>query len=60
MEVLKNYVIYRNRHLSDYIPMDYRQEIYGETLGCPDIHPEEGNYYNRLLNLSRRARLFPT
>jgi isopenicillin-N N-acyltransferase-like protein len=50
MELLKNYVMYRNRHLSDYVPLDYRQEIYGETLGCPDIHPEEGNYYNRLLN----------
>ncbi len=50
MEVLKNYVIYRNRHLSDFVPLDCRQEIYGETLGCPDIHPEEGNYYNRLLN----------
>jgi hypothetical protein len=50
MEILKNYVIYRNRYLSDYIPLDYRQEIYGTTLGCPDIHPEEGPYYNRLLN----------
>jgi len=50
MEILKNYVIYRNRHLSDYIPLDYRMEIYGTTLGCPDIHPEEGNFYNRLLN----------
>lgn len=50
MEILKDYVIYRNRHLSDYIPLDYRQEIYGTTLGCPDIHPEEGPYYNRLLN----------
>jgi isopenicillin-N N-acyltransferase like protein len=50
MEILKNYVIYRNRHLSDFVPLDFRQEIYGETLGCPDIHPEEGNYYNRLLN----------
>jgi isopenicillin-N N-acyltransferase like protein len=50
MEVLKNYVIYRNRHLSDFVPLDCRLEIYGETLGCPDIHPEEGNYYNRLLN----------
>jgi tetratricopeptide (TPR) repeat protein len=50
MELLKNYVIYRNRHLSDYVPLDYRQEIYGTTLGCPDIHPEEGPYYNRLLN----------
>jgi isopenicillin-N N-acyltransferase-like protein len=50
MEILKNYVIYRNRHLSDFIPPDYRTEIYATTLGCPDIHPEEGNFYNRLLN----------
>ena len=50
MELLKNYVIYKNRHLSDYVPVDYRMEIYGTTLGCPDIHPEEGPFYNRLLN----------
>jgi isopenicillin-N N-acyltransferase-like protein len=50
MEILKNYVIYRNRHLSDFVPLDYRMEIYGTTLGCPDIHPEEGDFYNRLLN----------
>jgi predicted choloylglycine hydrolase len=50
MELLKNYIIYRNRHLSDFVPVDYRREIYGTTLGCSDIHPEEGNFYNRLLN----------
>lgn len=50
MEVLKNYVIWRNRHLSNFVPVDYRMEIYATTLGCPDIHPEEGNFYNRLLN----------
>lgn len=50
MELLKDYVIFRNRHLSDYIPVDYRMEIYGTTLGCTDIHPEEGSFYNRLLN----------
>jgi hypothetical protein len=50
MELLKNYVMYRNRHLSDFVPVDYRLEIYGTTLGCSDIHPEEGNFYNRLLN----------
>ncbi|HEY5041666.1 MAG TPA: C45 family autoproteolytic acyltransferase/hydrolase [Verrucomicrobiae bacterium] len=50
MELLKNYVMWRNRHLSDYIPEAYRLEIYATTLGCPDIHPEEGNFYNRLLN----------
>lgn len=50
MELLKNYVIYRNRHLGDFVPLDYRTEIYATTLGCPDIHPEEGDFYNRLLN----------
>ncbi len=50
MELLKNYVIYRNRHLTDFVPLDYRLEIYGTTLGCSDIHPEEGNFYNRLFN----------
>jgi tetratricopeptide (TPR) repeat protein len=50
MEVLKNYVIWRNRHLSDFIPQDYRMEIYAASLGSGDIHPEEGNFYNRLLN----------
>lgn len=50
MELLKNYVIFRNRHLSDFVPLDYRTEIYATTLGCRDIHPEEGSFYNRLLN----------
>ena len=50
LRVLKWYVIYRNRHLSDYIPLDYRLQIYGATLGCSDIHPEIGSYYNRILN----------
>ncbi len=50
MELLKNYVIYRNRHLSDFVPEAYRLEIFATTLGCPDIHPEEGPFYNRLLN----------
>ena len=50
MELLKNYIFCRNRHLSDFVPLAYRQEIYGTTLGCSDIHPEEGSFYNRLLN----------
>ena len=50
MEILKSYIIYRNRHLSDYVPLAYRQEVYATSLGCPDIHPEEGPFYNRLLN----------
>ena len=50
INLLKNYVIYRNRYLSRYIPDDHRMEILGYTLGCPDMHPEHGNYYNRVLN----------
>ena len=50
INLLKNYIIYRNRYLSSYIPDDYRMEILGYTLGCPDVHPEYGNYYNRVLN----------
>jgi hypothetical protein len=48
--LLKKYVIYRNRHLSDYVSQERRTEILGATLGCPDIHPELGPYYNRVLN----------
>ena len=50
VNLLKSYVLYRNRHLSDFVPLDYRQQIYGTILGCPDIHPELGDYYNRMLN----------
>jgi Acyl-coenzyme A:6-aminopenicillanic acid acyl-transferase. len=50
LNVLKWYVIYRNRHLTDYVPADYRLEIFGSTVGCPDAHPEIGPYYNRVLN----------
>ena len=50
LQLLKNYVIYRNRHLTEHVPLNYRMEIYGTTLGCTDIHPEQGDYYNRMLN----------
>jgi isopenicillin-N N-acyltransferase-like protein len=50
LTALKWYVIYRNRHLTDYIAADYRMEIFGATVGCPDTHPEIGPYYNRVLN----------
>jgi isopenicillin-N N-acyltransferase-like protein len=50
LKVLHNYVIYHNRHLSEFVPLEYRQQIHGTILGCPDIHPELGDYYNRMLN----------
>lgn len=48
--VLKNYIFWRNRNLSAFVPEEIRLEIFGTTLGCADNHPEEGNFYNRLLN----------
>jgi tetratricopeptide (TPR) repeat protein len=50
IKILHTYVLFRNRGLSRYVPEDYRMQIYGTILGCPDIHPELGDYYNRLLN----------
>lgn len=50
LQLLKSYVIYRNRHLSRYVSDDFRSQIHGVVLGIPDIHPELGDYYNRMLN----------
>ncbi len=50
LNVLRAYVIYRNRHLGDFVSLEDRQQIYGVILGCPDVHPELGSFYNRMLN----------
>jgi hypothetical protein len=47
INILKSYITFRNRSLSDYVSLDYRPQIYGTTLGCSDIHPELGDYYDR-------------
>ena len=49
-KLLKSYVMFRNRRLSDYVSLEDRQQIYGTILGCKDPHPELGDYYNRMLN----------
>lgn len=50
LKVLKGYIAFRNRSLSSYVSDDYRSQIHGTILGCPDIHPELGDYYDRMLN----------
>src|SRR5215470_7028160 len=50
MAALRSYIAFRNRRLSEYVALDYRQQIFGTTLGCSDTHPELGDYYDRLLN----------
>ena len=49
-KLLKSYVMFRNRRLSDYVSLEDRQQIHGTILGCKDTHPELGDYYNRMLN----------
>jgi isopenicillin-N N-acyltransferase-like protein len=50
IKILKGYVMYRNRKLSNYVSLEDRQQIHGIVLGCQDPHPELGDYYNRMLN----------
>ena len=50
LNVLHNYVLFHNRRLSEFVPLEYREQIHGVIRGCPDIHPELGDYYNRMLN----------
>src|SRR2546425_8297350 len=41
VELLKSYVIFRNRHLSDFVALEYRQQIYGTSLGRSEEHTSE-------------------
>ena len=50
VSVLHNYVLYRNRHLSAHVDLRYQMELLGAAVGCPDVHPELGPYFNRILN----------
>src|SRR5262249_25380816 len=50
LKALRSYIAFRNRRLSEHVALEYRQQIYGTTFGCVDIHPELGDYYDRLLN----------
>lgn len=50
LELVKDYVVYRNRHLPEFVAMRYQIELLGMIRGCPDIHPEIGPYFARVLN----------
>lgn len=47
---LKFVVVYKNRYLPQHVIAEHQSEILGLAFGCPDIHPEMGPYYHRLLN----------
>ena len=48
--LLKFFITYRNRHLPDSIPSELQLELLGLSRGCPDLHPEIGPYFHRILN----------
>src|SRR6478736_5144573 len=50
IKILRGYIMYRNRKLSNYVSLEDRQQLLGVVLGCKDIHPELCDYYDRLLN----------
>ncbi len=39
-----------NRNLDEYVPIEYQQEIYGETFYCTDEFDAIGSGYERILN----------
>lgn len=47
---LRYMVGFFNRNLDEYIPLEYQQEIYGETHFCSDEYNAIGSNYERILN----------
>jgi isopenicillin-N N-acyltransferase like protein len=48
--LLEGVVVYKNRHLQQFVSADQQMEMLGLCAGCPDAHPELGPYFNRILN----------
>ncbi|HOI27182.1 MAG TPA: C45 family autoproteolytic acyltransferase/hydrolase [Paludibacteraceae bacterium] len=47
---LKYFILYFNRNLSNYVPSEYKTEIYGEALECTHEFDYIGTPYERQLN----------
>jgi hypothetical protein len=48
--LIKFVMVYKNRHLPRHILPEHQLEILGLSRGCPDVYPQMGPYYDRLLN----------
>ncbi|MCH2021696.1 MAG: C45 family peptidase [Saprospiraceae bacterium] len=48
--LLRYLIGFFNRNLDEYIPLEYQQEIYGETYFCSDKYSAIGSNYERILN----------
>jgi isopenicillin-N N-acyltransferase like protein len=48
--LLEVVIVYKNRHLREFVTPAHQMEMLGLCAGCPDAHPELGPYFNRILN----------
>ena len=58
MELLKNYVIYRNRHLSDFVPAGLSDGNLRDDARLPGHSSRGREFLQPPAELSRRARRF--
>ncbi|MFN8276597.1 MAG: C45 family peptidase [Chitinophagales bacterium] len=50
LSFLRYFTRFFNRHLEENVPLEYRQEIYGESLSAPHEYDFLGTPYDRMLN----------
>jgi len=43
-------VVFQTRHLQQYVSPEIQMEILGATRGCPDVRPQDGPYFHRVLS----------
>jgi hypothetical protein len=47
---VKASVVWQTRYLPRYVSAEAQMEIFGMTQGCPDLRPQDGPYFHRVLS----------
>ncbi|HVM60835.1 MAG TPA: C45 family peptidase [Verrucomicrobiae bacterium] len=48
--IIEATVVFQTRYLSRYVSPEIQMEILGMTYGCPDVRPQDGPYFDRVLS----------